>query len=83
MVPRRRRDGAGAGAGARRVWGAALALIELVQDLVDVLPRKLFDLCLLFVRERLEFAVLVTRRLFLLLRDDVRELQGEVKAKKN
>lgn len=77
MVPRWRRDGAGAGAGARRIWGAALALIELVQNLVDVLPRKLFDLCLLFVRERLEFVVFVTRRLFLLLRDDVRELQGE------
>ena len=36
--------GDGAGTGARRVWGAALALLELVQDLLDVLPRKLFDL---------------------------------------
>jgi len=79
-VSRWRRDGAGTGA--RRVWWAALALLESVQNLLDVIPRKLFDLCLLFVRERLEFVVFVTRRLFLLLRNDVRELQGKKEEKK-
>ena len=59
----------------RRVWcAAALALVESVQDLLDVLPRELFDLCFLFVGERVEFVVLVARRLFLFFRDDVREL---------
>ena len=44
MVSMRLRRRAGA-----RVWWAALAFLEFVYDLLDILPRKLFDLDLFLV----------------------------------
>jgi hypothetical protein len=45
------------------LWRAAtaLALLEPVQDLLDILSREFFDLCFLLVRERLELIVPIAR----------------------
>ena len=49
-------------------------LFELAEDLRDVLLRELLDLGRLLLRQRIQLALLVARRLLLLLRNDVRQL---------
>ena len=44
------------------------------EDLVDILPRGLFDLGLLLVQKNIEFVFLVARRLSLLLQNDTCKL---------
>jgi hypothetical protein len=47
--------------GGRVWWTTVLALLEPMQDLVDVLSREFFDFGLLLVRERLELIVPIAR----------------------